>query len=101
MSVRNVYIIVKYLYIIVKTFVYHCQTYSKLLDVTNSQPVTETEGMTQQEFLLDMLDQKAKKQGIKGSIFKKEEKFYNDAMTIKFRSLMVRMCYIQVTNCNW
>ena len=69
------------------------KTHSKLLDITNVRiSSTPQSGLTQQEWLLAMLDDKAKKQGLKGSIFKKEQTFFNNVIKENFLSLMDDFC---------
>ncbi|XP_035828352.1 uncharacterized protein LOC101850990 [Aplysia californica] len=69
------------------------QTHSSLLAVTGTQASeAPAAGTTQQEMLLNMLEQKARKQGLKGTIFKKEQQFFTDAATLNFKNLMDDYC---------
>jgi len=51
-----------------------------------------TSGKTMNNFVLDALDPKLKKQGTTGSTFNKERGFFQDVMQSTFYELMVSSC---------
>ncbi|KAH9512915.1 hypothetical protein Btru_036992 [Bulinus truncatus] len=74
------------------------QVHRPLLDIVgNSEQYLQTVkaaagSKTHQEYLLDMLDEKTKKQGVQGPTFKKEMTFFTESMTRKYNELMVDYC---------
>ena len=51
----------------------------------------QTTGKTMNNFVLDTLEAKHKKQGITGSVFKKERDFFKNLMERTFYELMVSL----------
>ena len=70
------------------------QLYEYMLEtvgnLTDYRKVREpTTGKTMQNFILDSLETKYKKQGTNGSVFKKEQGFFKELMERTFYNLMV------------
>ena len=61
-------------------------------------------GKTMQNFVLDTLETKYKKQGTTGSVFKKEQGFFKELMETTFYNLMVwillKFIYSYLLKCN-
>ena len=73
---------------------YAFQLYEYMLEtvgnLTDYRKVREpTTGKTMQNFILDSLETKYKKQGTNGSVFKKEQGFFKELMERTFYNLMV------------